>query len=129
MTEAFFDVHLAFKGTIKFKVNTIYKLIRDIPVEVIIEIHEFYCVMRFCFVPSYIGKGWFSFIGEPISKFKIVPSIGNYRFDIETLRTIFNNFLMNKLKKNTYPIKQKMSIPASKKDEDLAKIYERFKVI
>lgn len=36
---------------------------------------------------------------------------------------------MNKLKKNTYPIKQKMSIPASKKDEDLAIIENRFKVI
>lgn len=97
--------------------------------EVIIEIQEFYCVMRFCFVPSYVGKGWFSFIGEPIAKFKIVPSIGNYRFDIESLRNIFNDFLMNKLKKNTYPIKQKMLIPASKKSDDLAIIEKRFKVI
>jgi hypothetical protein len=96
-----------------------YKLIRDIPVEVIIEIQEFYCVMRFCFVASMKGKGWFSFIGEPISKFQIFPSIASYRIDLEILRTMFNNFLLNKLKKITYPIKQKISIPISKKDEDL----------
>lgn len=77
---------------------------------------EFYCVLRFCFVPSEFGKGWFSFIGEPISKFKIYPSIANYRIDLETLRNLFNNFLLSKLKKNTYPIKQKILIPASRKD-------------
>jgi hypothetical protein len=33
---------------------------------------------------------------------------------------MFNNFLTGKLKKRTYPIKQKISVPASKKDEDLA---------
>jgi hypothetical protein len=109
-------VHFAFRGTIKFKVNTIYKLIRDIPVEAIIEMQEFYCVMRFCFVPSEKGRGWFSFIGEPISKFKIYPRIGSYRIDLEILRTMFNNFLLSKLRKNTYPIKQKILIPVSKKD-------------
>lgn len=75
--------------------------------------------MRFCFVPSNFGNGWFSFIGEPITKFKIVPSIANLKFDIETLRSMFNNFLLGKLKRMTYPIKQKIKIPASKKDEDL----------
>ncbi len=85
--------------------------------------------MRFCFVPSDIGKGWFSFIGEPISKFKIVPSIANYRFDIDSLRNMFNNFLLNKLKKHTHPIKQAIFVPASKKDNDLEMIQKRFKVI
>lgn len=80
-------------------------------------------------MPASIGWGWFSFIGEPISKFHIVPSIGNYRIEVDTLKNIFNNFLLNKLKKNTYPIKQKIPIPASKKDEDLMIIMKRFKAI
>lgn len=32
---------------------------------------------------------------------------------------MFNNFLLDKLRKNAYPIKKNMMIPASRKDEDL----------
>lgn len=42
---------------------------------------------------------------------------------------MFNNFLLNKLKKNTYPIKQPIAIPASKKDNDFEIIEKRFKVL
>ena len=75
--------------------------------------------MRLCFVPSKIGKGWFSFIGEPIPKFKTIPSIGSYTIDLETTKTIFHNFLLKKMKQNTYPIRQKLPIPVSKKNDDL----------
>lgn len=72
--------------------------------------------MRLCFVPSYIGRGWFSFIGQPIAKFKIVPKIMNYRIDTTAFAGLFNKFLMDSLRKNMYPAKQKILIPASTKD-------------
>ena len=45
--------------------------------------------------------------------------IANYSlFNTDTMKTIFNNFLNNKLKKNAYPIKQAITIPASVKNND-----------
>ena len=100
----------------------------NVPLELTIEIEELYCVMRLCFVPSKIGRGWFSFIGEPIPKFKTTPSIGSYTIDLETSSTMFHNFLLRKMKQTTYPIRQKIPIPMSKKNEDLAMIEKRFKM-
>lgn len=73
--------------------------------------------------------GWFSFIGEPISQFKIIPRIASFSLDFEGFKSMFNNFLLDKLRKNAYPIKKNMMIPASRKDEDLDMIMKRFKIL
>ena len=80
-------------------------------------------------MPAKIGKGWFSFIGEPIPKFKIIPSLGRYTIDLETSKTMFHNFLLKKLKQITYPVRQKLPIPMSKQNEDLLLIEKRFKTM
>jgi hypothetical protein len=88
----------------------------SVPLELTIEVEEFYCVIRLCWVPAYKGKGWFSFIGEPIPKIKTIPTIGTISIDLETSKTMFHNFLLKKLKQNTYPVKQKLPIPLSTKN-------------
>jgi hypothetical protein len=40
----------------------------------------------------------------------------NYRIDTTAFAGLFNKFLMDSLRKNMYPAKQKILIPASTKD-------------
>jgi|688.fasta_scaffold507551_1 hypothetical protein len=40
----------------------------------------------------------------------------SYRFDATAFAGVFNRFLMDNLRKNMYPAKQKILIPASTKD-------------
>ena len=84
-------------------------------VNVTFKVEEFYCVMRICWVSSDMGQGWFSFIGEPIAKFDIVPIIGNVTIDYQSVKNAVEGIILGKMKQATYPIRQKMPIPLGKK--------------
>jgi hypothetical protein len=68
-------------------------------------------------VPAKLGRGWFSFIGEPILKIDIVPVLGNFTMDYMSIRRIIENFILEKLRKKVFPMKASMRVPVSKKSK------------
>ena len=67
-------------------------------VDITFQVEEFYCVLRLCWVSSDIGRGWFSFIGEPIAKFDIVPVISNVTIDYQSVKRAFENIILGKMR-------------------------------
>lgn len=76
-------------------------------------------------MPSKIGRGWFSFIGEPILKIDIVPVFGNFSMDYQTVRRFIENFLLDKLKRKIFPMKAPIRVPMCKKSKKGKMVKER----
>lgn len=66
---------------------------------------------RVCFVISSLGSGWFSFIGEPAVRIDVIPAVGSFTIDYAAVRKLIQNFVMNLLKKNVYPMKSSLRVP------------------
>jgi hypothetical protein len=116
--EALIELEISFPGYLSLEINTNFKIFQSmIPIRAKAEIRGLNCTARICFVPSKIGRGWFSFIGEPILKIDIVPVFGNFSMDYQTVRKFIENFLLDKLKRKIFPIKAPIRVPMSKKSK------------
>ena len=114
--ESLLELNISFPGFISLEINTSFKFFQSaIGVRAKAEIRGLNCVARICFVPAWLGRGWFSFIGDPILKIDIVPVLGNITIDYQTVRRYIENFLLDKLRKKVFPIKAPLRVPVSKK--------------
>lgn len=114
--ESLLEINISFPGFISLEINTSLKFFQSaIGVRAKAEIRGLNCVARICFVPAWLGRGWFSFIGDPILKIDIVPVFGIFTIDYQMVRRYIENFLLDKIRKKVFPIKAPLRVPVSKK--------------
>jgi hypothetical protein len=82
--------------------------------------------MRLCFVHNTIGRSWVSFVGEPECKVTPKPKINNVAINNANVASLFQKFILDKLKQMIYPIKKKIMIPLYRKDDEYELIRRRY---
>jgi len=85
-----------------------------IPITAKILIKTFNGRIRICFVPSELGRSWFSFVGEPTLNMVIDPLIGENQYAISSIpqaSSLITELITKKLKKMTYPYRKEIDLP------------------
>lgn len=94
----------------------------QVPVNAVIVIKNIHGKLRMCFVPETLGKSWISFIGQPVLGLGIEPKVASYNLgNLGSVSEILSELVLNKVKLITFPNKQTVEIPITKKAKKIKK--------
>jgi len=119
-----FDLELSFRGYFYLELETMIdiKLVnKKLPLNIKIKVTSLNGRLRLYYTPSYIGKSWFAFVGEPTMNLNIEPTISNYNLSDKFSLTndIIREFIIHKIKMLTYPNKERISVPLADYDVEI----------
>ena len=72
--------------------------------------------MRICLVPSWMGKGWTSFLSQPMIDFTVEPKVN--KINIQSfVENLIKQKVMQILQSKVLPIRGGLRVPLSKKSK------------
>lgn len=126
MNTCVFDLEIVFRGHFNMDLETkvsVSLLKRQLPLNLKVRLTSLNGRLRLFYTPSFVGRSWFAFVGEPVMNLAIMPSINNYDITntFSFAKDILREFIIYKIRMLTYPNKESIQVPLSDYETEIPK--------